>query len=698
MNNSNDLKALTIAAQKPDVNALAKAYENSLNDLNGYFTLCRDSYDNRRNFWVGKSKDQRKNGADAFPWKGASDIEAHVINERLQHLVSNFINALERANIRALPTNARNVPRAKIVSNFLKWMSTSGYIPRFIREMELAANYFLERGIMISYVGWNREDRTFKQKLSLEQIEQASPGVAELIQTGQDEKVTAMLMQAYSGVTDRRAKKALQELRDTGFAELPVVRRQVDEPLVRTLMPDGDWIFPAWITDPQKAPYAFWREYMTPQQLEGKVKTDGWDRGFVDYVIKHNRGTIRETAERRQEGRRTTILTDDSYQTEDLIEIIYGYQRLIDPQDKSEGIYCTVFHRDLRKEKAGNIQPYAKFELLNGYENYPVIVTRLSENNKRLYDAMTYADILKGLQNQIKVERDSRIDANSMSTLPPIMHPVGNAPKDWGPGRKVPYRRKGEFEFGPHPEFNAGSVEMEQTLLNQADRLVGLDEESQLSAQLRQFLINKFLNHCAEVLKLAYRCYLRFGPDEVFFQVTGVADPQSFQKADPDENYYVSIKYDVQDQDPESYDRKLERIAQVTSLDRHGKIDMDALLTYFISSIDPIMADIVLQPSEEARDKMIKDITDDLAKIHAGIEVPARPTGAQVALQIIQEYTKQPDIASELQSNEMFAKRLEKYAQQYIFTIQQQQNAEIGKYGTAPASVGKVDTQDMAAS
>ena len=38
-------------------------------------------------------------------------------------------------------------------------MTTSGYIPRFKQEMELGANYLLERGVLITYVGWNREDQ-----------------------------------------------------------------------------------------------------------------------------------------------------------------------------------------------------------------------------------------------------------------------------------------------------------------------------------------------------------------------------------------------------------------------------------------------------------------------------------------------------------------------------------------------------------
>ena len=111
--------------------------------------------------------------------------------------------------------------------------------------------------------------------------------------------------------------------------------------------------------------------------------------------------------------------------------------------------------------------------------------------------------ILRGLQNQVKVERDSRVDRNSIATLPPILHPVGQAPNDWGPGRLIPYRRKGDLDFAPTPPPPTGSIEMESTLLDLADRLVGLDEGSQISQIRKQFLVDKFLSHTAEVIKLS---------------------------------------------------------------------------------------------------------------------------------------------------------------------------------------------------
>ncbi len=686
--------SLTYVQKEPDVKTLRYAYEQTTTELEAYFDLCRTSYDDRRNFWPGKSRDHRKHGADAFPWEGASDIEAHTIDERITRLVSMFMSSLNRANIRAYPVEAGDTAKAKVVSNFLKWMSTSGYIPRFKQEMELGANYLLERGMLITYIGWHREDRTFLQNLDLAQIGQMNPDVFRAIESGeQDDQIGFMLQQTFPTATPKRIKQALKDLRKNGEAKLPVVKRQIDAPEVKTLAPDGDFFFPTYVTDPQRAPFCFWRTYYTPQELQNKVATDGWDEDFVDYAIEHYRGVSIDSIEREQEGRRSSSFNDSVYEAEELIEIVYGYQRLIDEEDGSEGIYQTIFHKDFDGD--GVNPSYAKFELMNGYEDYPVVVTKLSEDSKRLYDAQTIPHLLRGIQNQVKVERDSRIDRNSIATIPPILHPVGQAPTDWGPGRMIPYRRKGDLDFAPSPALNSGSVEIEQTLEKVADKLVGLDEGSQMSTVRLQFLTNKFLSHIAEVLKMSFKCFQRFGPDSIFFRVTGVPESLQLNKGDPNEEFDIIVNYDVLNSDPEVIEQKIEAFKNLTQLDSSGRININSLLEVAAASIDPILSDNILQPAEQAQEQVMKDVTDDLAKIYAGIEMPARPNGGQTALQMIQQYTAQPDVGQRAQTDQAFAARLQKYAGQYTFQMQQMQNAQIGRIGTNPAEMGQVQTQEM---
>jgi len=677
-------ESLIYLDKEPDIGALANAYDTCLVDLDYYFESCLRSYNDRRNIWDGKSDDLRKNGANAFPWQGASDQEVNVVGERIDMYVALFDQALARSHIKAFPTSMSAMPKAAVVSGFLKWMRSS-YIPDFKRQMELGGNYLMEKGIMVSYVGWNREKRSYLQKVSLQEIQQASPDLAELILSGEDDEILLNLIkQSFPDLSLKRAKKSIRDLRKTGLSELPIARQTVDCPVVYACAPDGEVMFPSYISDPQRAPYMFWRTFLTAQELEKKVTNQGWDRDWVDNAIETLRGKDSMYLDGEKVKTQTRLpITDDN----DLVMVVYAYQRLIDEEDGSEGIYCTVFHPQT--------EGFAKHELLNGYDDYPFVVTRLSNDQKRMYEVQTFSDILRGPQMQIKTERDSRIDRASLATLPPIMHPAGRPPSDWGPGRRVPYRRMGEIAFGPIPPNDGGSVESELSMRGQADRAIGLDLTNPLSSARQQYYIGKFLDHVKDVLTMAWKLYQRMGPDEVFFQVTGNPNPQVMTKGSPDENFSIMVSFDSLSSDPETAETQLKSMVSLTQLDRNGILDVNKLLEFAASSINPIFADYVLQPVEEAQQKVQKNVTDDLAKIFAGIEVPAQPNGAQIAMQLVQAYAQQPDVAQRAQSDEAFAARLQKYAGQYQFQLQQAQNAEIGRIGTAPAEMGGMTTQGM---
>lgn len=675
---------LIYASDEPDINALADAYNTTLGDLDTYFDTCLRSYNDRRNIWDGKTEDLRKSGATAFPWQGASDQEVNVIGERINTYVSIFDQALQRSHIKAFPTSMASMARAGVVSSFLKWMKSS-YIPDFKNQMEQGANYLLEKGLMVTYVGWKRESRTYLQPMTLDEIAEQAPELIEIIlDETNDDIVISMLQQAFPKLSDKRAKKCVKELRTKGETQIPAPRQSVDCPVAYACAPDGEVIFPSYVSDPQRAPWIFWRCFLTAQELEKKVTNEGWDEDWVENAIQNLRGNDSMYYDGEKMKRASLLPIVDE---QELVMVVYAYQRLIDEEDGSEGIYCTVFHPDT--------DGYAKHELLNGMDDYPFVVTRLANDQKRMYETMSFADILRGPQMQIKTERDSRIDRASLATLPPIMHPAGRPPSDWGPGRRVPYRRLGEIAFGPVPQMDQGSMEIEMAMKIQADRAVGLDLDNPLATIKQQFYINKFLDHVRDVLTMAFKLYQRVGPDEVFFQVTGNPNGQIMSKGSPDDNFSIVVSFDTQSSDPEVAETQLRNMVSLLQFDRNGRLDTDKLLEFSAQAINPMFADYVLQPAEEAQQKVMKEVTDDIAKIYAGIEVPARPNGAQIAMQMLQAYVQQPDVAQRASSDEAFGQRLQKYAEQYQFQMQQMQNAQIGKIGTAPAEMGGMQTQGM---
>ena len=669
----------------PNVDELAHNYKETLSELGSWLEQCRLNYDDRRNIWPGKQDDLRKAGSDCVPWEGAADGESMVVAERINAYVSLCMFALSRAHIRAYPVEVTDVARSRIVSSFLKYMRDS-YIPEFAREMELSSNYLFEKGITVTYVGWEQREVTRLQTMDLEQIGAAAPDFADmLMDETNDDQVVAMLQSQFPKLTSRRAKKVLRKLRKKGTADLPISVKGIDRPVVQALAADSEVFFPHYCTDPQKAPYVHWRVLMTAQELLAKVGTEGWDKKWADQVIKSLRGDgTRDIGDHYD-----APALDNSSHDNDFIEVIYTYQRLID-EDGSEGIYCTVWHQ---RHTANNT--HAKYELLNGLDDYPFLVTELHRDNKRMYDARSMVDLLRGVQWQVKAERDQRCDRSSIATLPPSKGPVGRPRPELRPGAHVQERRAGEYAWMPAPPPDPGSLEIEATLLRQADQMVGLSDPNQDSdaSIKRAFYLNKFLAHVRDVIRAAYKAYLRYGPEEIMFRVSGVPEAQQFQKGDPNNDMDISIHFDTQMSDPETVEKKLSQMLQLVQYDRTGKIDVESMLEVAAAAIDPVLAEIIIQPQEAGAAKMARDVAEDLSMIYAGVEVGARPQGAQIAMQIGQNYMQVPDVQQRLQEDESFSARLSKYFEQYQFQVTQQQNSEIGKLGTEPAAFQGVNNQ-----
>jgi len=318
---------------EPNISILQNVYDRAKLDQEWYIESCERAYNDRRNIWPGKGDDLRKHGSNAFPWEGASDMEVNIIGERIDAYVALLSQALDRSNIKAFPTSHASVAKASVASLFLKWMCKS-YIPDFKRQMELGANHLLEKGIMVSYVGWKREKRTFLQTVTLEELQVQMPALVEAILGENTQEAEDFIANAYPDMKRSRVRKAIKDLRFKGVAEVSIPRISVDCPIVHSCEPDGEIIFPSYVTDPQRAPYVFWRTFYTAQELEKKVATEGWDRKWVDNAIENLRGVDSNEMDTASDRGKQNDLSDDN----DLILVVSAYHRLINEEDGSEGI------------------------------------------------------------------------------------------------------------------------------------------------------------------------------------------------------------------------------------------------------------------------------------------------------------------------------------------------------------------------
>lgn len=681
---------------KPDINELKRDYDSDVTDLAAYVSQCEDSYRNRNAEWIGKNNQLTKTGDEAFPWDGASDTEVRLIEQCITTYVGLMMNALNRANIRAYPQESSDIKKAGIISSFLKYMQKT-YIRDFKNECETAANNLLEKGIAITYVDWEMKSRTHDEEFDLNLISEVAPELYELLaDESRDDETIAMMTDMFDYIDIPKAKKALRELRDFGIAKIPVAKKDISRPFVETKFSDIDIVIPSYVTDVQRSPRVHMRTFLTPQEVESCVETKGWDKSVAEELIEHYRGfdysgmnqTTYSTLRSSQARGGSVYGMNGMVDSKDLIEVVYTYRRLIDEKSNSEGIYLTVWNPRLTTGYLSN-------ELLSGYDKYPFVVSRLSNAGKRIYDVNTFGDLLRGPQKQMKTLRDGWSDQMALAVAPPLLHPVGRPPVQMGAGAWIGVRANEKFEFMQVPNTSGAASQLEKYVQQEAMDLVGLNEASQLSSQRQQFFIDKFLTHCSEILKLAYKAFLVFGPDEKFFRVTGYPNEMVIYRSPDDEEIDVSISFDVQNQDPEMMKAKISSILELARNSPNNTFDLQATEQLAANAIDPSIADVIIQPQGQGQEEMVKDVTDDLTKIYAGIPVGARPNGGQIAMQVIQEYTQQEDIQKRMQEDAGFVANIQNYAAQYQQQVVQQQNAEIGRLGAAPAQMGNIQTQNI---
>jgi hypothetical protein len=690
-----ELEAYYVTSQ-PDINELKRDYDSDVTDLTAYVSQCEDSYQNRNAEWLGKNSQLTKSGDEAFPWDGASDTEVRLIEQCITTYVGLMMNALSRANIRAYPQESSDVKKAGVISSFLKYMQKT-YIRDFRNECETAANNLLEKGIAITYVDWEMKSRTHDEEFDLNLISEAAPELYELLaDESRDDETIAMMTDMFDYIDIPKAKKALKELRDFGVAKIPVAKKDISRPFVETKFSDIDIVIPSYVTDIQRSPRVHMRAFLTPQEIENCVETKGWDKEIAEELIEHYRGfdysgmnqTTYSSLRSSQARGGSTYGMNGMVDSKDLIEVVYTYRRLIDEKSNSEGIYLTVWNPRLTSGYLSN-------ELLSGYDRYPFVLTRLSNAGKRIYDVNTFGDLLRGPQKQMKTLRDGWSDQMALAVAPPLLHPVGRPPVQMGAGAWIGVRANEKFEFMNVPNTSGAASQLEKYVQQEAMDLVGLNEGSQMSAQRQQFFIDKFLTHCSDILKLAYKAFLVFGPDEKFFRVTGYPNEMVIYRSPDDEEIDVCISFDVQNQDPEMMKAKIAAILELARNSPNNTFNLQAAEQLAANAIDPSIADVIIQPQGEGQEEMVKNVTDDLTKIYAGIPVGARPNGGQIAMQVIQEYTQQEDIQKRMADDAGFVANIQNYAAQYQQQVVQQQNAEIGRLGASPAQMGNIQTQNI---
>jgi hypothetical protein len=700
----------------PDMLRLAKAYRQAVEDLNPRIQQDQYNYDTRHCVWPGQSEDQRKHSVKSgdtqpFPWDGASDLKVHVVDEIINHGVAVDVMALAKANVRAVAVEGGDLGKAAIVSNFMRWLVLS-QMTELPDEAEVLANYRREKGLGILGVFWDSRVQKTQQKISLAEIADTAPDVATAIQNGLfPEEIATLLRQFFPEISAKKAKRMVKELGEKGETTVPYVVQQVNRPMVRAYAVGEDVFLPPNTTDLQSARGIYRKVMLSAEGAREKVISESWDEEYVEEAIKCCMGTpdipealnITGNAQKWSEDR--VGLTGLGI-NQGLIEFVYAYERLSD-EDGVPGIYCTVFCPSCHMaENDSEDIGYAKHELL-GYRHglYPFVAFRFEKLSRLLLDSRGQPEVLRGNQNAIKVELDSRIDHASMSTCPPVTHPVGREPGRIGPGAMISERRPGEYGRMETPPAPAASVEVQDNLEKMTRRYAGRPTQDDATNEFQikqQKEVQGWLTPWSQALQMVWSLYEQYGPDEEKFRVLGAQTPEAqvMVKSELSGKYDFYLTFDVLSNDPENWQAKLKAMGEIAQqFDRNGQVDYSKLLQRSFDMIDPLLAEDIIIPQAVAAQKEVTETQGDISRMWAGVDldIPQQGINPQLRLETLKNWmTGTPDnpavdVQARLTVDESLRKRIERYTEQLTFNIQQNQvNPIIGRIGTAPAgSVGQ---------
>lgn len=676
----------------PDWSALKQGFQETIQSVQYFVDTTRANYETRFAIWNGQSSDGKKHKkatgtTEVVPWEGASDQQVFLVDEAINAYVALLMTAWRKSTLVATPIQGADAPRAKIVSQFVKWLLTS-QVPNMDREVELLANFVNEKGIAVTGQFWEITQQKVLQTLKVEQM---PPEMQQMLADPELKDTFVQLAQQTYDITPKRAKKLITQLIETGEASLPVNGPTVSRPIIRTFDLSENIFIHAACTDIESAPAIYRVEYYTPEQIRGFANTDGWNEDWCDDIIEKCIGQ-QVTMLPSQQLSLTTLNRDDlTTKYHGLCGVVYAYQRLSD-EDGIPGIYCTIFNPELPADTDGDHEGYAKHGLL-GYAHgqYPFVLHRREYLDRRLYSTRGLPEIGKPFQDQVKVCRDARIDASSLSVLPPLMYPQGRAPSKWGPGAQVPERRPNEYHYADRPTYDVTTTQVEEKQVANWKEYVGFvtaEGDQQTAAVKKQVAIEKFLSGMASAIRQVFSLWKQYGDEQTWFRVVGGGntDPQLIQKGPQNEDFDFFLTYNsLTASDPENFERITTSIAQaVASFDKFGQTDYSELLTLILSSIDPSIADRIITPKAAATEKVVTEVKDTITRAAAGFNEDIKlGTPPDIGMQVIQQFASDPSVQQRLQADPGFKDRIEKLAKQFQMQQMQEVNKKIGRYGAA---------------
>src|SRR4029077_493821 len=300
-------------SDEPKLNEIIEELDQAQSDANWFYRRMDQARSWWYSQWPGQTIDGRKHtqfqGADCFPWDGASDSRLRTVATLISDQVSVrkfafFQSKIQARSVRPLQQAGESNKGTKL----LQWTVYNHMWPQVLREVPLVFNWWQGFGVGFMGIEWEQQRRLEYHQISIQDLAQimgAMGGGAggqmtedggqmamQLMEvlmdpTSEDELTT--LMQQLSPILSRPdARKIVKDLREKGMAQVPVAYPFINKPRWTALRPCVDVLFPSETSDLQEARW-FCRmdDWVSETELKDRIKTDNYDPAFVAEAISH---------------------------------------------------------------------------------------------------------------------------------------------------------------------------------------------------------------------------------------------------------------------------------------------------------------------------------------------------------------------------------------------------------------------------
>ena len=694
---NNNKDKLAFFSETPDIGELRSELQRSLYN-GGNVARLNSNDDIRLARWDGQSDDGKKyssnlrEGEQAFPFEGASDVRCRLVDQTINELVVILVSSWQLARLRVSGTEVGDASRAASIQTLADWIVNNKMRADLLNEAELLGQYTQQFGWSVAHIGWERRLGVRPVSITLAELEQRAMGgdivaneaVTSLKSTGTSDYSVSAIM-SLLGVSSDDASRVCDELMISGTSTFNQEYAVSNAPVVAALKPFDEICFPPETLDLQDARVIFRRTFMTEVELREMIKTAEWDEAFVDEAVKTT--GMSDWYSEPNLIPATTNIGNTLERADNLIEIVYSYTRQIGPNGVP-CIYYTVFCPNTRESL------FAKHEMLDyAHGLYPFVEYRRERLRRSIVECRGVPELAYTDQLEVKAQRDSIRDRTAFETLPPI-----KVKKRLGtqniiqPGGLLPVTTPDDYTFLSPP---SGNPALAFNLIDRVEQsnasYFGLYHPNIVPTKTQmtqQFMVNNWLTAWSKIYKQVVCLTLQYMDGAEIERVVGM--PIVLQPQELSSMYDFNVSYNVRELDTDYVLEKLKAISTfVVPMDAGGVIDRNKLTARFVEAISPEAAKDILLDQASASQKMYADVQTDIAKMMAGMEPQyvENDPAAQSKLQFVQDIIqKNPKAQASAQEDQQFQMLFQNYVKNLQMSVQQQQNKSIGRIGVTPVS------------